>query len=412
MNKNWRRPKPLIPSCPGLYRDEDVQQWLEVVAPGIDEQQSKLLKHAITFVHRKGRDGNSPETYRGFRNELERFLLYCLAYDKEPATFRSPDITDYVRFCQAPPRNWIMVHHYHRFDPSGRPNEDWRPFYFPDIPKTSTGKKPAKGQKIPRATVSQSMIHRQYSFLNQWFKDLLDHEYVARNPVPVAKTESPFLINKTVTRAPKHFNKSDWLAIMNTLLALANADPKWERALFIILLMKTCYLRVGDLADKTHYSPTMGDFGYERGYLFLYVMSKRKKDRQVSVPEALIPYIIRYRETRGLSGMPEEGEDKPLIAKNRGMGNLKVRQITRIVAEGFGAVSEVLKSDNPELSDRLKKATAHWLRHTGASIDALWRPLPELAEEMGHEDPATTGRIYVNSSLEERGRSGSQRAIA
>jgi len=101
-----------------------------------------------------------------------------------------------------------------------------------------------------------------------------------------------------------------------------------------------------------------------------------------------------------------------LISKGRGDGNVGVRQLNRIVNEAFQKIVEQLRNTDVPLSAKLGQASSHWLRHTGASIDALWRPLPELAEELGHSDPGTTGRVYVHSSREDRARNGSGRAIS
>lgn len=404
MNKTWQTPCPLLPLFPGLSEPSEISDWIQGIKRELTDQQVTLLRHVIGFVYRKG--ARSEYTYRGLRNETERFLLYLFAHDLEPSSFRPGDVGRYLKFCQAPPVKWVMTEHFHRYRPDGEPEPRWRPFYCKDVDP--------RQQNVSRSTISQSSLQRQFSFLNQLFKDLLDYDLVAKNPVPVAKRDSPYLINDTDDTVVKHFTKSEWVKILKTLVSLADADPGWERALFVILLMKTCYLRVADLADRPYYSPTMGDFYRFRGYLFLKVMSKRKKSRSVSVPEALEPFIVRYRESRGLDGLPVEGERFALISKDKGYGNVGVRQLNRIVNDAFRAVAKEFEKsrNNVSLAAKIDQASTHWLRHTGASLDALWRPLPELAAELGHSDPGTTGRVYVNSSLEERAESGSGRAIA
>jgi len=431
MNKDWRRPKPLIPAHPGFDEKADIQRWLDIATPGIEAKKFAWLEHAIRFIKQKG--GRSQETYRGLRSELERFLLYCFAHDLSPEEMRAGDINKYFEFCQEPPTAWVMRKHYHRFESDDRPNPLWRPFFM------KAGDVSENAGKVKRLQVSQSMINRQYSFLNQWYKDLIDYEMVRKNPIPVAKKDSKLLLTESDKAEPKGFNKEEWIEIMKILQTLADADPKWERALFVILLMKTCYLRIGDLASKSHYIPSMSDFYYHRDYLFLYVMSKRKKARSVSVPIAMEPFIVRYRQTRGLDGLPLPGEkNHPLIAKDLGKGNVGIRQLNRIVQAAFSAIAKSLKPVVEEtrqamaqetdkelkkkkatehqkwrlLQARVIEATPHALRHTGASIDALWRPIPELAEELGHADPGTTGRIYINSSRADRAISGSTRSLA
>lgn len=402
MNKIWKTPRPLLPMYPGFSDSSEISHWISDIPAPLSADQLSLITHSIQFLQRKG--AKSEYTYRGLRNEVERFLLYLFAHDMDPTDFRPGDIGQYLKFCQAPPYRWVMTSHYHRYLPDGTTEPRWRPFYVANADP--------RQEKVNRSPVSQASMQRQFSFLNQWYKNLLDYEVAKRNPVPVAKRESPYLTNDTDESVPKHFSKDEWVTILKSLIGLADADPEWERALFIILLMKTCYLRIADLADRPYYSPTMGDFYRYRGYLFLKVMSKRKKSRSVTVPEALEPFIIRYRETRALTGLPLDGEKKPLISKGRGDGNVGVRQLNRIVNEAFQKIVEQLRNTDVPLSAKLGQASSHWLRHTGASIDALWRPLPELAEELGHSDPGTTGRVYVHSSREDRARNGSGRAIS
>ena len=390
-----------MPAYPGLRKQSDIDDWLSdktIVGPDF----YPWAVRCIQFAHRKG--ARSQETYNGFRTILERFLLFLMKEQLTPDAVRTGHVTDFVEFCQNPESDWVMTRRAHRFDGDGHVEENWRPFFGYE------GKRPSDPKKTKG--FSQAALRRQFSFIKQWYEDLVDEGLVSRNPVVAATKESGYLTRGTEEVVPNSFTKDEWVKIFQALVDAANEDPAWERSLFVLLLMKSCYLRVSDLCARPHFDPMMSHIYQYKSYWFLKVMSKGLKTRSVSIPDALLEYVERYRQTRGLDGLPTPNERHPLISKDKGMGGVGKRQMDRIIKSAFKQISERLKHEDTHLSKKVEEATTHILRHTGASIDAFWRPLPELAEELGHADPGTTGRIYVHSLREERAKLGSKRSLA
>ena len=70
-----------------------------------------------------------------------------------------------------------------------------------------------------------------------------------------------------------------------------------------------------------------------------------------------------------------------------------------------------LDPDQAPDAEQLEAATAHWLRHTGATHDAQTRPLKHLSEDLGHSKIATTDQIYIQTNIKERAKSGVKRKI-
>ena len=62
-------------------------------------------------------------------------------------------------------------------------------------------------------------------------------------------------------------------------------------------------------------------------------------------------------------------------------------------------------------ANRLRSATVHWLRHTGASQDISTRPLKHMADDLGHASMGTTDQVYIQSDMKERARSGNTRKV-
>ena len=405
-------PIAFMPPHPGLRADSEIRDWLQSKS-AIGENMTTWAIWAIQFAYSKG--GKSYDTYNGIRGELERFILYLSKEGITPDQVSPLIVSDYMKFCQNPDDEWVMRYKAHRFDVYGRPNLEWRPFYLPveskkvscDRNHIKSGKKP----KIIKKGFSQASLKRRFSFLRQWYDDLLFEGRVDRNPVERAIRNSELIFKSTDEKQPNTFTKDEWFLIANHLLDAANEDPKWERTFFVILLMKSCYLRLSDLCRRPYHEPLMSHFYQFKGYWFLRVISKGKKERSVTVPNALLDYLVRYRETRGLEGLPSPNEHWPLIAKDKGQGGVGTRQMSRIIKEGFSEVARRIRPDDEDTANKVEDAVTHILRHTGASIDAFWRPLPELAEELGHDDPATTGRLYVHSLREERAKRGSGRAL-
>lgn len=140
---------------------------------------------------------------------------------------------------------------------------------------------------------------------------------------------------------------------------------------------------------------------------------KGRKLRDVSVPEAYLPYLIRYRNHLGLEDLPQIDEKHAIVSKIRGKGGMSARHLRRLVQQVFDqAVFNLQRKDLKEDAKHLQAATSHWLRHTGASMDVEHqRDVKYLSEDLGHATLATTDRIYVQSDIKKRAESGKYRDV-
>ena len=105
-------------------------------------------------------------------------------------------------------------------------------------------------------------------------------------------------------------------------------------------------------------------------------VGKGNKERDVSVSDAMLIALRRFRSFLGQTPLPLPGEATPLVPKVRGRGGItSTRQIRFIVQECFDLAVERLRAQGePEEADALQAATVHWLRHTGISEDVKSRP--------------------------------------
>jgi integrase len=83
------------------------------------------------------------------------------------------------------------------------------------------------------------------------------------------------------------------------------------------------------------------------------------------------------------------------------------------VTDTFNAVRVELEiQKKPEEAIKFQAFSAHWLRHTGASLEVeRGRPLKDLSEDLGHSTMATTDRTYVHSDVLKRAKSGAGRKV-
>ena len=90
------------------------------------------------------------------------------------------------------------------------------------------------------------------------------------------------------------------------------------------------------------------------------------------------------------------------------------RHLRRLVQEIFDRAYEKMKKAEGELKAmKLKEASTHWLRHTGASMEIeRGRALKDLSEDLGHASMATTDTVYVQTENKKRAESGKKRKVS
>ena len=197
-------------------------------------------------------------------------------------------------------------------------------------------------------------------------------------------------------------------------LSICHSNALYERNLFVIAALKTLFLRVSELSERDNWSPVMGHFWQDEDEnWWLKIFGKGRKLRDTTVPPDFLPFLQRYRLSRGLSGLPSTGENNVLVEKIRGQGGMTSRHLRRLVQNVFDQAYIKMKSISGEnKSLKLKEATTHWLRHTGASMEIeRGRALKDLSEDLGHASMATTDTIYVQSENKMRAESGKKRKV-
>lgn len=394
----------------------DTLEHLNKTTPNIPELNmgnAKLdYQHATNFLyHYRG----SLATFNAYRREIERLLQWCWLVQKKSLTkIDRMDFEKFVEFCQAPPKHWIGLQHVDRFqekDGLRFPHPEWRPFV---ATVTKKAFRDGKTPNVKNYSLSNSSLQAIFSILNSFYNYLEQEEYTFGNPVARIRQKSKF-IRKRQQKAPiRRLSEIQWAYIIETAETMAQESPAMhERTLFIMNSLFAMYLRISELAVNANWEPQMGHFykDMDNNWWFKTV-GKGNKERDVSVSNAMLNALKRYRISLGLSALPAPGDTHPLISKIQGKGAISdTRQIRNIVQNCFDKAIQRLKTDNfLDEAEMLLSATVHWLRHTGISEDVKIRPREHVRDDAGHGSSAITDR-YIDIELRARHASAKKKLI-
>ena len=403
-------PSPLFPKFEEL-RDIRISDYPSLGTLLDDPWKKADWDQAKSFLIYVGKH-KSVNTFTRFRGEVEKLLLWLFLVKVQPLeSLRKSDLLEYIEFFWKPPKSWMCFGNFERFEESNgffNINEQWRP-YKVTVPKSS-GFEPDKSKYRP----SQQSLASLFTAINAFFKHLYEEEYLVANPVPLAKKDCKYFIKDAQVKEVKRLSEDQWMYVINTCTDLANTNEYFERNLFLIVSLKSLFLRISELSDRPEWQPTMDHFWKDHDQnWWLKVYGKGRKLRDVTVPDSYLDYLRRYRAHQNLPGLPSPGENTPIIYKLRGPGSPTSRQLFRLVQESFDEAYIRMKSEQgSERAQLLKVASTHWLRHTGASMEIeRGRELKDVSEDLGHSSMATTDTIYVHSENKKRAASGKSRKV-
>ena len=364
----------------------------------------------LTYIGRN----KSAHTYERFRNDVERFLLWSFIVKKKPIDqLRKSDLLEYADFCWQPPVDWIGTSNQERFKITNgysAANELWFPYKI-QAPKSLKSQFVIDKKKY---RPSQQTLSSMFTAIIVFYNYLMAEDFCIGNPAQIAKKDCRHFIIDSQVKEIKRLTGSQWQFVLDTAVEMADENPVFERNLFVIASLKTLFLRISELSERPNWSPTMGHFWQDDDEnWWLKIFGKSRKLRDITVPIDFLPFLERYRASRGLLGLPASNENSILVEKVRGQGGMTSRHLRRIVQSVFDqAHDNMRRSEGENKALKLKEASAHWLRHTGASMEIeRGRPLKDISEDLGHASMATTDTVYVQSENKKRAESGKRRKV-
>jgi len=357
-------------------------------------------------------------TYNRFRGEIQRFLNYLWIIAGRTLDQVDAEVIEYYfQFLRTPPGTWVAPNIAPGFSNHASErlvNPKWRPF--------TSQRSQGKTYSASPASIKSSRVA-----LSSYFRFLMVRRVLLEDPfLQVRKRETKATSGALLEQAEpsvRRYTDWQWSYIRETIESAANQNTKYERHLFVIITMKSLFLRVSELAVRPIEGeprlPTFRDFkkNVSKGgaYWTFYVFGKGDKGRTITCPDAYMTYLKRWRQHLNCdTHLPLPNDSRPILPSKRG-GGLGARQVERTCEEAVMlAVKRMSDEGLQSESDQLKAIASetHYLRHTGASqaIEA-GADIRHISEELGHASAAFTEQVYVNADQDRRRAAGQQRSI-
>jgi len=398
------------------------------------EPPSSLPDFAYALDFLQSYNKNLP-TYNAYRREIERFLQWCWRIKNQTVcTLNQVDIEEFIKFCMHPPLSWIGTKNVSRFIKASSkknkkttpavledstsatlrvPNPEWRPFVV-NVSKAAwrTGERPNPKQ----FAASQASLKSIFAILSSFYDFLIQKKHTTTNPIHLMKQKNAYVYQQQTHSAIRRLSELQWTYVLETGELMAKENKKHERTLFIMTILYGMYLRISELTARATpqgvWTPKMGDFYQEEGLWWFRVLGKRNKIRDISVSDAVLKALKRYRRSLDLTVLPSSADPLPLITTYGGKEAItSTKQIRQIVQRCFDKTIERLKEDGfEEDADNLMQATVHWLRHTGISDDVKHRPREHVRDDAGHSSSAITDK-YIDIEKRDRHASAKKKKL-
>lgn len=326
---------------------------------------------------------DSPATLASYRKEAERLMLWCtLQHGVALSDLTHEDLLVYQRFLAdpQPAERWVMA----SGQKPGRNSPLWRPFAGP---------------------LGSSSQRQALSILNAMLSWLVEAGYLAGNPLALSRRKR----RMTAPRVSRFLPMEHWAVVKATIEAMPVVSDRERlhasRCRWLFSLLYIGGLRVSEICGTT-----MGGFfgrrstdGRERWWL--QVTGKGEKTRLVPATGELMSEIIRYRMACGLSPLPPEGDETPLVRPLIGPTKPVARSaIHEIVKDVFRESAARLRQQGAEFeaaAAHLEQASTHWMRHTAGSHLSGKADLKVVRDNLGHANISTTS-IYLHSEDDAR----------
>jgi len=379
---------------------------------GLSDDQTKDYQQALGFLRCYI---GSKGTFNSYRREVERLLQYCwyIAGTTLPQVKRV-NIEEFISFSISPPKAWIGLSKPPRFintEGVRVPNPKWRPYV---VTVSKSARKRGKKLKKEKYAISEGSIKEMLAILSSFFNFMLQEEYLLSNPIALLRQKSKYYSKRQGPAKILRLSNKQWGTVMDVAYELAEDDPdKHERTLFILSVIYLMYLRISEVCVSDRWAPSMNHFSRDHDGLWWFnTVGKGNKARDIPVSDDMLKALKRWRKHLGLTALPSQTDDSPLIPKLRGKGGISDPSNVRdIVQNCFDLAEKKLRDSGLTVeADLLMDATVHWLRHTAISEDVKTRPREHVRDDAGHGSSATTDG-YIDVELKERHRSAKKKKI-
>ncbi|MBC3809648.1 tyrosine-type recombinase/integrase [Undibacterium seohonense] len=332
------------------------------------------------------RFADQPHTFRAYRKELERFLLWSVMVQRKPmSSLLVDDCEDYKVFLRAPLPSFTGM----------------------KVPRSSSRWKPFTEEQMSAKSQKHAIL-----VIRACFKYLVDVRYLAGNPWSVVKDPS---VTQEVNpiRIERALTDDLWERVVEYLQENANESTKVQEriALAALLLMGDSGLRRQEVANSQRHKLKL--YNHEHMIYTLEVHGKGNKNRLVPVSVRTVDAIKAHWKDRNID-FDTHREETPLLSPitiPRHKAALKKHEERRI--EGYSGdslypvimrtwkkiqnIDGLAETFSIDDIDKLATSSPHAYRHTfGTLAVEAGMPLDVAQAILGHASSATTG-IYVRT---------------
>jgi site-specific recombinase XerD len=267
-----------------------------------------------------------------------------------------------------------------------------------------------RGRRFHAWRCRLATVHQRQALviLNALFAWLVNAGYLAGNPLSLSRQRA----RKTRPRVTRYLDHDLWQAVKASVEAMPRTTAReQEHYAEMRWLFSVLYL-MGLRISKIVTNPMGGFFkrrdrdGQERWWLA--IAGKGDKERLLPATAELMAELVRYRAHYELAALPYPHEPTPLLLPiggqhrpmTRGGVHLIVKQVFENAVEHLGSIGEARE----RAAERLRKESAHWLRHTaGSHMMDRQVDLRYVRDNLGHASISTT-RKYLHADDDDRHR--------
>lgn len=197
----------------------------------------------------------------------------------------------------------------------------------------------------------------------------------------------------------RYLEKNCWDTVLHYIENLPKEKQRerqqYERIHYLFYLLYLLGLRVSEVANAR-----MSDIKQIRGRWWIKITGKGQKTNQIPINDCFLKALIRYREFYHLPRLPMPDEENGLFMGITGAGSVSSNMIYRLVKKIFLDCAKTIEKTSPDFSEKLKKASTHWLRHTSITHQTdVGIELRYIKRNARHESVKTT-MLYQHAEEE------------
>lgn len=320
---------------------------------------------------------HSPATLRAYVKECERLLLWSIHVQHKPlSSLTREDFVAYMAFLEDP-----------------QPREQW---CGPKKPRDSDAWRPFVG---PLSSAGKAAALAAINSLMTWLQDA---GYLSGNPLGLIRQRRREFLNRDERatqgepqKVERYLDDEMWQAFVDVIQALPTDSDRALghklRARFIMAILFFMAPRISDLERHA-----MNSFVEHNGRWWWKIVGKGDKPARLPVPDAMMKELVAYRRGLGLSPLPGPDDSTPLLASLDGSRPISGRRLNQILKQLFHEAALRLEDHAPHKADKLRKASAHWGRHTALTRLAAETGDRTLVQKVARHSDLRTTELYIH----------------